>query len=189
MTHLLTLVGSARSRSYNLHLALAATDLAPDRVRLSIETVGGVPLYDGDVEQASGVPGRVKALKGRVVEADGLLIATPEYNRSIPGPLKNAIDWMSRPPADIPRVFGGKPVALMGVTPGSAGTRLAQQALLPVLQALGAQVWFGGTLYLSRAGDLFDDELRLTDEMARERLREHLEGFARFVRLVAPAAR
>lgn len=189
MTEILTLVGSARSRSYNLHLALAAAELMPDHVGLTIETVSGVPLYDGDVEETSGVPARVKALKGRLVEADGLLIATPEYNRSIPGTLKNAIDWMSRPPSDIPRVFGGKPVAMMGVTPGSAGTRLAQRALLPVLHTLGAQPWFGGTIYFANAAQLFDDELRLTDDDTRARLREHLAGFVDFVRRMSPGDR
>jgi chromate reductase len=85
----------------------------------------------------------------RAAAANGLLLVTPEYNNAMPGVFKNAIDWLSRPPQDIPRVFGGRPVALMGATPGGLGTVLAQTAWLPVVRALGMQPWFGTPLSVS----------------------------------------
>jgi NAD(P)H-dependent FMN reductase len=100
----------------------------------------------------------------------------------MPGVLKNAIDWLSRPPADIPRVFGGKPVAILGATPGLGGTRLAQSAWLPVLRVLGTRTWFGRQLYVAGAGQAFDAEGRLVDEKIRKLLGEFIAGFAAFVR-------
>ena len=97
-------------------------------------------MYDGDVEMADGIPPAVVALKTLVASADGLLIVTPEYNNSIPGVLKNAIDWMSRG-GDMKAVFGDKPVAVIGASPGGFGTVLAQTAWLPVIKALGASPW------------------------------------------------
>jgi NAD(P)H-dependent FMN reductase len=119
-------------------------------------------------------------LKEHIVAADGLLIATPEYNNSIPGVAKNAIDWLSRPSADIPRVFGGRPVAIMGASPGGFGTILSQNAWLPVLKTLGARTWSGGRLLVSRAGGAFGENGELTDERVREQLRKFLEGFVAF---------
>ena len=104
----------------------------------------------------------------------------------MPGVLKNAIDWLSRPPKDIPRVFGGKPVAIMGATPGMGGTRLAQSAWLPVLRTLGTRTWFGKQLYVAGAAQAFDAEGRLVDEKVRHLLSELMAGFAAFVRGGAP---
>src|SRR3546814_4445951 len=103
--------------------------------------LSGVPLYNADVEEEEGIPQSVADLKEAIAKADGLLLATPEYNNSIPGVFKNAIDWASRPPADIPRVFAAKPVAVIGASPGGFGTILAQDAWLSVLRTLGAQLW------------------------------------------------
>ena len=119
---------------------------------------------------------------GRRAIADGLLLVTPEYNNSIPGAMKNAIDWMSRPASDIPRVFGGKPVALMGATPGRGGTILAQAAWLPVLRALGMRPWFGRTLTVASAGKSFDAQGKLVDEQLRKLLSEFMAGYAEFLR-------
>ena len=143
MTTILGISGSLRRGSYNAALLRAAAELAPAGVRIEMASIRGIPLYDGDVETESGIPSAVRALKERIASADGVLLVTPEYNNSIPGPFKNAIDWLSRPPADIPRVFGDRPVALMGATIGQGGTGLSQAAWLPVLRVLGTRPWFG----------------------------------------------
>jgi chromate reductase, NAD(P)H dehydrogenase (quinone) len=127
------------------------------------------------------VPPAAQALKEKITSANCLLIATPEYNNSIPGVAKNAIDWLSRPPADIPRVFGNKPVVVMGATPGPNNTLLAQAAWLPVLRTLGTAYWSGGRMIVGGAGKLFDGDGRLTDEATRDRLKKFVEGFAAFV--------
>jgi NAD(P)H-dependent FMN reductase len=118
----------------------------------------------------------------KLLPADGLLLVTPEYNNSIPGPFKNAIDWMSRPSSDIARHFGGKPVAVIGASPGGFGTIFAQNAWLPVLRTLGTRPWFGGRLMVSRAHTLMDTERALVDQATRERLSEFLAGFVEFAR-------
>jgi NAD(P)H-dependent FMN reductase len=123
----------------------------------------------------------VTDLKETIAASDGLLLATPEYNNSIPGVFKNAIDWLSRPPADIKRVFGGKPVAILGASPGGFGTVLIQNAWLPVLRTLGTKPWFGGRLLVSYAGDVFDPSGAITDEKVREQLRRFVHGFVAFV--------
>ena len=105
---------------------------------------------------------------------------TPEYNNSIPGVFKNAIDWLSRPPSDAARVFGKKPVGVIGTTPGGMGTVLAQTAWLVVLRALGTRPFFSKSLYVSGAGKVFDSQGRLSDATIRDRLRAYLEEFTRF---------
>src|SRR2546425_3048293 len=117
MSRIVAIAGSLRRGSFNAALLRAAAALAPEDVTLEIATIKGIPLYDGDVESADGIPPIVAALKDSIATADGLLLATPEYNNSMPGVLKNAIDWLSRPPADIPRVFGNRPVAIIGASP------------------------------------------------------------------------
>lgn len=177
MITIVAIGGSLRKASLNAGLLRAAQALAPTGTRIEVGSIAGIPLYDGDLEAAHGIPAPVAALKQAIAAADGLLIATPEYNASIPGVLKNAIDWASRPTDDIARVFGGKPVALIGASPGGLGTTLAQHAWLPVLKKLGARPWFGGQVTLSRAGGLFDEAGELTDADAREKLRGFLAGF------------
>jgi chromate reductase, NAD(P)H dehydrogenase (quinone) len=173
--------GSLRRASFNAMLLRAAAELAPAGTTITIESIRDIPLYDADVEAASGVPHAAQALKDRIAGADGLLIATPEYNNSIPGVAKNAIDWLSRPAADIPRVFGNKAVVVMGATPGPNHTLLAQAAWLPVLRALGTAYWSGGRMIVGGASKLFDAEGRLIDEPTRARLKTFVEGFAAFV--------
>lgn len=184
MSTVIGLAGSLREGSYNRALLRAASALAPDGLSIEIGTIGGIPLYDGDRERESGIPEPVSELKQRLAEADGLLLVTPEYNNSIPGVFKNAIDWLSRPPKDTRRVFGGKPVGLIGATPGPGGTRLAQLAWLPVLRTLGTRPWFDKQLNVARAKRVFDDEGRLVDDEIRERLVAFLEGFSAFVSAV-----
>jgi NAD(P)H-dependent FMN reductase len=181
MPTIIGLSGSVRRGSFNAALLRASVDLAPATVTIETASIAGIPLYDGDAEAQSGVPEPVRALKERIAAADALLLVTPEYNNSIPGVFKNAIDWLSRPAADIPRVFGGRPVALMGATPGRGGTTLSQAAWLPVLRVLGMRPWFGRTLYVANAGSVFDKDGRLGDEQVRKQLVAFMAGFAEFV--------
>ena len=191
MTTIIGIAGSLRKGSLNAALLRAAarsmpaivacSSVLPAGITLEQATIAGIPLYDGDVEVAQGIPPLVAALKDRVAAADGLLLVTPEYNNSIPGVLKNAIDWLSRPDADIPRVFGGKRVALIGASPGGFGTILSQNAWLPVLKTLGTDLWAGKKLLVSRARTIFDDSGNLTDSKVAEQLTAFLQGFVTFV--------
>jgi chromate reductase len=182
MTRLLGISGSLRQGSFNTALLRAAVELAGEGVVLEAAGIHGIPLYDADVEAALGLPEAVVALKEKVVACDGLLLVTPEYNNGIPGPFKNAIDWLSRPNDDIKRVFGDRPVAVIGASPGGFGTILSQNAWLPVLRTLGTRPYFGGRLMLSRAGAAFDADGRLVDEAARRNLAGFLAGFAAFAK-------
>ncbi len=182
MTQIVGIAGSLRRHSFNLGLLHAAAGLMPDGATLEVRTLAGIPLYDADDEAANGLPPAVAALKDAVAAADGLLLATPEYNNGIPGVFKNGIDWLSRPAGDIGRVFGGKPVAVVGASPGGFGTILAQDGWLPVLRTLGTRPWFEGRLLVSRAGPLFDADGRLADDATRQRLGDFLAGFVAAIR-------
>jgi len=179
MTRILGISGSLRKDSYNTALLRAARSQAGPDVDFDIATLHGIPLYDGDLEQREGVPAPVTALKEQIVASDGVLLATPEYNNGIPGVFKNAVDWLSRPGSDIPRVFGDRPFAVIGTSPGGFGTILAQNAWLPVLRTLKVRLWTGGRLMLSRAGDEFRDG-ELHDAAARGRVAEFVNSFAAF---------
>jgi chromate reductase, NAD(P)H dehydrogenase (quinone) len=181
MPTIIGLSGSLRRASFNAVLLRAASQVAPAGTTVEIGSIRGIPLYDGDVEAAEGIPNTVQELKGQIAAADGLLIVTPEYNNSIPGVLKNAIDWLSRPSEDIPKIFGGRPVAIIGTTPGQGGTSLAQTAWLPVLRTLGTAPWFGGRMMVSNADETFDSEGKMIDEKIRRRLEAFMKGFAAFV--------
>lgn len=183
---LIVLSGSLRRGSYNTMLAREAARLAPEGVDATVETIHGIPLYDADVEASEGLPERVTALKEAIVASDGLLLVTPEYNNSIPGVFKNAIDWLSRPDADIKRVFGGRPVALMGASPGGFGTILSQNAWLPVLRTLKVNFWSGGRLLVSRARDAFTEEGELANPATQDQLQAFMTGFASFIGMNRP---
>ena len=180
MTTIIGLCGSLRHGSFNRMLLRAAVAVAPPGTAINPESIREIPLYDGDVEEEQGVPPAVQRLKDRIADADGLLIVTPEYNASMPGVLKNAIDWLSRPAADITRVFRGRPVAIMGASPGPGGTALSQAAWLPVVRQLGMRPWFEDGVLISDAGRVFDSEGRVADAATRERIRTFVEGFAVF---------
>lgn len=180
MKRVIGISGSLRRASLNSALLAAAAGLMPEGVTLEIASIRGIPLYDGDVEEAEGLPQVVAALKDTIAAADGLLIATPEYNHSIPGVVKNAIDWLTRPPRDIPRVFGALPVALIGATTGRGGTMLSQNAWLPILRTLGTRPWFDRAMYVSNAAALFG-ESGLQDEETKTRLAKFCRGFGEFV--------
>ena len=180
MTKLVAISGSLRKGSLNTALLRAALTMAPDGVDIVEGSIHGIPLYDGDVEAAEGIPEAVTRLKDQVAEADGVLLFTPEYNNGIPGVFKNAIDWMSRPSADIGRVFGGKPFAITGASPGNFGTLLSQEAWLPVMRTLGTVPWFGAKLMVSRAGTVIQDG-KITDEATEMKLHDFVAGFSAFV--------
>jgi chromate reductase, NAD(P)H dehydrogenase (quinone) len=174
---IIALGGSLREASFNRALLREAAALAPELDLGHVGVAGALPLFNQDVLDRDGAPGGVVALKDALRAADGLLIATPEYNWGIPGFLKNAIDWASRPASDIPDVFGDLPVALIGAG-GSAGTRLAQSAWLPVFRYLRMRPWSVHTLYVDRAREKFDERRRLADDAVREQLRAVVTDFA-----------
>ena len=180
MTRILGISGSLRAASFNTALLRAAQQAAGDGIELEAATLHGIPLYDGDDEAANGIPEAVSALKERIVASDGVLLVTPEYNNGVPGVFKNAIDWLSRPANDIARVFGGRPFALVGASPGGFGTILSQDHWLPVLKTLGVDLWAGSKLYVSRAGQAFDANGELVDDKVRAQLAEFVRGFAAF---------
>jgi chromate reductase len=150
------------------------------------EALASIPGYDADLEHATGSgPAPVRRLRRRVAAVDGLLIASPEYNHSMPGVLKNALDWLSRPAPE--EVLARKPIALVGASSGPWGSRLAQAALRQVLYATGSHVLPAPALYLRDAGALFDGEGRLVDHGTRERLSEMLSAFGHWITAVSSA--
>ena len=181
MAQLIGISGSLRAGSFNTALLRTAAELVPDGTTLDVRTLHGIPLYNGDDEAATGLPDAVVALKDAVAAADGLLLVTPEYNNSLPGVFKNAIDWMSRPASDIKRVFGGKPVAIMGASAGNFGTVLAQTAWLPVLRTLGTTVFTGGRVAVPRSAQAFAQDGTLTDDAMRRQVAQFIENFVVFV--------
>jgi NAD(P)H-dependent FMN reductase len=179
---ILALGGSLRAASRNRALLGEAASLAPTGTEVDLGAIGlvaSLPLYNQDIQERGDVPSAVRELKDALRTADGLLIATPEYNWGIPGFLKNAIDWASRPSSDIPEVFGDLPVALIGAGGGS-GTRNAQTAWLPVFRYLRMRPWCGRWLTIDRASERFDQNARLIDETSREELRAVIGEFASY---------
>jgi NAD(P)H-dependent FMN reductase len=180
VTKILGISGSLRKGSYNTALLRAAQSCASAPIEFEIATLHGIPLYDGDVEEQQGIPEAVTALREKIVASNGVLLVTPEYNNGIPGVFKNAIDWLSRPAADIPRVFGDRAFGVIGASQGNWGTILSQNAWLPVLRLLGARHWSGGRLMLPRAQHAFDAEGKLKDDAIRAQLAKYVAGFAAF---------
>jgi len=181
MATIVGLCGSLRQASFNGMLLEALAAAAAPEATIEIASIREIPLYNADVETGEGIPEPVQALKNRIAASQGLLLVTPEYNNSIPGVMKNAVDWLSRPPADIPRVFRGRPVAIAGATPGPGATNLSQAAWLPVIRTLGMRPWFEGRLAIASAGKVFDARGNIVDDAIRERVRMFAQGFARFV--------
>lgn len=171
-------VGSLRRKSFNRALITAAQQLAPAGLAIETIEIGDLPFYNADVE-AEGDPPRVAAFKSAVQAADGVLIATPEYNDGVPAVLANAMDWGSRLPGRAP--LAGKPVALMGASPSQVGTARAQLHLRQVLGHMEARVLPPPELLMARAHERFDKELQLIDEGTRRVLGELLERFSRWI--------
>jgi chromate reductase len=180
MTKLIGISGSLRKASFNTTLLKTAMTLAPDGVTFTSGTIEGIPLYNADVER-EGVPEAVQVLKDQIAAADGVILFTPEYNNSMPGVFKNAIDWVSSSMTGAPNVFAGRAFAIAGTSPGPFGTLLSQNAWLSVLRTLGADLWSGKRLMLPKAGSLFDKEGHLIDEEAKARLKGFVEAFAGYV--------
>ena len=182
---IIALSGALRRASYNTALLRAAVAMAPEGVTIELRTLHGIPLYDGDVE-AQGIPEAVTKLREEIRAADALLISTPEYNNSIPGVLKNGLDWLSRPSGEGAKLFGGRPTALIGATPGGFGTVQSQDALLSVFRTFGSDFWMGGRLMVSKAGTVFDADGKLVDDKVRGQLQTFVHGFVDFVRKRTP---
>ncbi|MBS0643172.1 MAG: NAD(P)H-dependent oxidoreductase [Acetobacteraceae bacterium] len=170
----LGLAGSLRQKSFNRAALRAAAELAPPGMQIEIfDRLGEIPLYDEDMREGQSFPPAVQDLRDRIKAADALLLATPEYNYSVPGVLKNAIDWASRPPE---QPFDGKPIAIMGASPGVLGTARAQYHLRQVFIFLNGLVMNRPEVMIGQAGTRFDAEGRLTDEKTREVVQGFLAG-------------
>ena len=170
--------GSLRRGSFNRALLRAAQELAPDGMVIELIEIGGLPFYNADVE-AQGDPPSVAAYKAALGDADGVLIATPEYNDGIPGVLTNAIDWGSRLPGRAP--FSAKPVAVMGASPSRIGTARAQVHLRQLLSHVHARILPPPELLIASAHQHFDKSLRLTDDSTRDVLTKLLQRFGRWI--------
>lgn len=181
---LVTMLGSLRAGSLNRMLAQTLPALAPAGVEVAaLPGLGALPLYDADI-QAKGFPPEVEALAAAVRAADGVVIVSPEYNYSLPGVLKNGLDWLSRLPE---QPFAKKPVAIQSASPGAVGGARMQYHLRQVLVFLDAYVMPRPEIMVGGAAGKFDDSGGLSDESTRKHLAAHLAAFADFVRLVSRA--
>lgn len=190
MKNVLALAGSLRRGSFNGRLLQAAAECAPAGMTIGIyDGLAAIPLFNEDLEQATDHgPDQVRDLRRAIAAADGVLIATPEYNQSVPGVLKNAIDWLSRPAPE--EALAGKPICIVGASSGRWGTRLAQSALRQVLTATESIVMPKPALFMREAEQLFDSSGRLSDEPTRRALTAVLDAFGNWIdiatRLSAP---
>jgi chromate reductase len=179
--NVLGIAGSLRRGSFNRQLLHTASACAPAGLQICLyDGLAAIPLFDEDIEQQASAAGPVAELRRMVKTADGLLFSTPEYNQSIPGVLKNVVDWLSRDDALV-----NKPVAVIGATAGRWGTRLAQSTLRHVLYATESRVMPAPTLFLAEAERLFDADGRFIEKGNEDRVREVLTAFAAWIRMTA----
>ena len=172
-------VGSLRKESFNRKMAKVLTTLAPESLMLEIIEIGGLPLYDQDYDDGGNPPPAWTAFRERVKSFDGFLFVTPEYNRSVPGVLKNALDVGSRPYGQ--SVWGGKPGAVMSVSPGAIGGFGANHHLRQSLVFLDVHAMQQPEAYIGGAAQLFDANGNITNETTREFLRRFMDAFATWV--------
>ena len=175
---ILSIAGSLRKASYNRALLRAAAELTPAGTTIEIFDLAEVPLYNGDVE-AEGDPPAVAALKEAIASADGVLMATPEYNHGVPAVMKNAVDWASRPPGQAP--LGGKPVGLIGASPGITGTARGQSQLRQAFEFTNSFCMPQPELLVFKAHEKFDADGTLTDRQTANYLQRYLAAFAAWV--------
>lgn len=178
---ILGFAGSLRRASYNRALLSAALELIPQDAALKIFDLEGIPSFNQDMEAVP--PERVKEFKSKIKSADAILIATPEYNYSVPGVLKNALDWASRPPTD--NAFDGKPVALMGASTGMVGTARAQYHLRQTFVILNAHPLNRPEVMVPFAPEKIDGNGRVTDQKTKDKIRELLESLVTWTRRLA----
>lgn len=174
---ILAFPGSLRKNSYNRMLINSLLELKPENMEIEITDLTDIPLYNGDVEDA-GMPASVAAFREKINKADGVIISTPEYNHSIPGVLKNTLDWASRAPHN---PFSGKPVGIMGASMGLSGTISAQENLRHVGAILNIHAMNYPNVLIRTAQDKFDSAGKLTDETIKDNLRKFLLSFAEWV--------
>jgi chromate reductase, NAD(P)H dehydrogenase (quinone) len=177
--------GSLRRGSYNRALLSAATELAPPALQIAIHELDGIPLYNADIE-AAGTPTSVVQLRDAIRHADGLLIATPEYNHGVPGVLKNTIDWLSRPPRD--SALNSKVAAVMGASPGMTGTARGQAQLRQAFVFTNTYALLQPEVLVGRAHEKFDADGRLVHQPTRDFLATFLQRFTDLIALHAMAA-
>jgi len=178
VVNILGFAGSLRKNSYNKALLRAALELVPKDARLEIFDLDGIPPFNQDFENQP--PEKVKEFKAKIRAADAILIATPEYNYSIPGVLKNAIDCASRPYGD--NAFEHKPVAIMGASPGMLGTARAQYHLRQSFVFLTCFALNQPEVMVPFAQEKIDKEGKVTDQKTREKIRELLESLVSWTR-------
>ena len=184
MTQLLALSGSLRAASSNTALLATLAELAPTGVTVTLHPIGDLPLYNDDLSGDALAP--VERLKAAIAAAHGLVIATPEYNYGIPGPLKNALDWASRP--GYRSVFVGKPTGIIGASGGGSGAIRAQGQLKQVMLGMLAQVFPWPEVAVTHAGGKIADG-RVTDASTREHLERFVTAFAAWAPAVPPLGR
>jgi chromate reductase len=177
--HVLGFAGSLRKQSHNVAVLRAAGDLMPAGMSLELYDLASLPFYNQD-EDGERMPDSVREFKRKIADADALLIATPEYNHSIPGVLKNALDWASRPSGTAPT--NGKPAAILGASPGGFGAVRAQLHLRQILASMNVFVLPRPEVAIPFVGQKLDEEGHVTDEQTREFLRAHMIAFASWVR-------
>jgi chromate reductase len=180
---ILGFAGSLRQGSYNRALLLAASELAPDGMAIDIFDLADVPLYNGDVE-GDGDPAPVARFKAAIRAADGVLMVTPEYNHGVPGVMKNAVDWASRPPGDAP--LGGKPVGIIGASPGITGSARGQSQLRQAFEFTNSFCMPQPELLVFKAHEKFDAAGKLKDAVTAQYLGRYLAAFAAWVRRFVP---
>lgn len=175
----LGVAGSLRKASYNRALLRAAMELAPVGMTLANFELDDVPIYNGDVEAAGDPPG-VAAMKQAIAAADGVLFVTPEYNHGVPGVMKNALDWASRPPRSAP--LGGKPVGIIGASPGMTGSARGQSQLRQAFEFTNSYCMPQPEILVYRAHEKFDESGALTDDATKRYLAAYLAALAEWIR-------